>query len=251
LQPGIEDIVLLVLLFIMAFLYASVGQAGATGYLAAMGLLGVSPEIMRPSALILNILVASIGTYKYFKVRRFPGKFFLLLAITSIPFAYLGGTVNIPAQVYNIVVGTFLVLVAWRLWQFSASETVGEIRTPSFRILAVVSAALGFMSGVTGIGGGVLLAPMLIFLRWVPVSSVPGISAAYILINSIAGLAGVAFSTSLIGVLDLQLPLWAAAVVVGGYFGAEYGIRNMSARSMRVVLAALLFLAGIKMIATV
>jgi len=244
----VEGIALPVLLFLVAVLYACVGQAGATGYLAAMGVLGVSPEVMRPSALILNVLVASIGTYKYSNVGQFSSDLFFPIVIASVPFAFLGGALRISGQIYNVIVGAALVFAAWCFWRFSESRSTFEARLPSRWVLMAVSAPVGFMAGLTGIGGGVFIAPMLILLRWAPVAVIPGVSAAYILLNSIAGLVGVASTNSLIQALSPQLAIWALVVLIGGYVGAEVGIRQMSVRGTQLLLAVLLLLAGAKLI---
>jgi len=213
-----------------------------------MGVLGVSPEVMRPSALILNVIVASIGTYKYCKAGQFSSELFYPIAIASIPFAFLGGAVRVSGQIYNVIVGSSLVFAAWCLWRFAEPEATSAACLPSRWILIAVSAPLGFMAGLTGIGGGVFIAPVLVLLHWAPVAVIPGVSAAYILLNSIAGLVGVASTNSLLEVLGPQLVIWAIVVLIGGYVGAEYGVRRMSARGTQLLLAVLLILAGAKLI---
>ena len=245
---GIESILILAfLIFAGAVLYSSVGHAGASGYLAAMALFGLAPLEMKPAALSLNILVATISATKYLRVGRFSWSIFWPFALASIPFAYLGGLINLPASYYKPIVGVILVYAAYRMLKDSANQGYA-IRTPLIPVMLFSGAGLGFLSGMVGVGGGIFLSPLLIVLRWEEARKVSGIAAAFILVNSIAGLAG--FVSSKTPQLPEGLPVWAIAAVIGGYIGSEYGSKRFGSPIIKRVLSLVLFLAGIKMIAT-
>ena len=186
-----EGVVLAALIFVAAMLYASVGHAGASGYLAAMALFGVAPEVMKPTALTLNILVALIATFKFYRVGAFSWRIFLPLAAGSVPLAWLGGMLVLPGHYYKPLVGVVLVYAAWASLKRASRPPDAALRTPSSALLFACGAALGLLSGLTGVGGGIFLSPLLLFLRWAEVRVISGIAAAFILLNSIAGLLGV------------------------------------------------------------
>lgn len=243
-----EDIILTVVILLAAMLYAAVGHAGASGYLAAMALAGVSPAVMKPAALSLNILVALIATTKYYRVGAFSWPLFWPLVLTSIPFAFIGGSVTLDAEIYKPLVGIVLVYAACRAFLGADTRSSLAIRSPRKALLMAVGAALGLLSGLTGVGGGIFLSPLLLFLRWAEVRVISGTAAAFILVNSIAGLLGV---ISRVPELPTALPYWAVAAVVGGFIGAEYGSRRLASPAIQKLLALVLVIAGIKMIALV
>jgi uncharacterized protein len=235
------------LIFVAAMLYASVGHAGASGYLAAMALFGVAPAVMKPTALALNILVAVIATLKFYRVGAFSWRIFLPLAAGSIPLAWLGGTLTLPGHVYKPLVGVVLIYAAWASLRRASAPPGGLVGTPSLPVLFLCGAALGFLSGLTGVGGGIFLSPLLLFLRWAEVRTISGIAAAFILVNSIAGLLGV---MRVAPALPEALPLWALAAVTGGFIGAELGSRRLGNAGIQRALALVLVIAGAKMILT-
>lgn len=244
-QLDAESILLAALFLVAAVLYASVGHAGASGYLAAMALVGVSPEIMKPTALALNILVASIATFKFYRVGSFSWRLFIPLAITAVPLAYLGGRLSLPVHFYKPLVGCVLLYAAWRTVKTARAASSYEIRTPSATVLMLCGGALGFLSGLTGVGGGIFLSPLLLFLRWAPLKVISGVAAAFILVNSIAGILGVMSTPA---EFHPSLALWGLVVVVGGYIGAEYGSRRLGNPTIQRLLALVLLVAGAKMI---
>lgn len=241
----IETIILPVLFFLIAMLYSSVGHAGASGYLAVMALIEISPEIMRPSALILNILVGLIATYKFYKAGSFSWSIFIPLVITSIPLAFIGGRLMLPEEIYKPVVGVILLFAAWRLVLIAKNGSNYDIKTPSKPILLVFGGILGFLSGITGVGGGIFLSPLLVFFRWAPLKVISGISAAFILVNSVAGILGL---LSLQTKIQASIFIWSIAVVIGGFIGAEYGSKHLGNRTIFVLLSLVLLIGGIKMI---
>jgi len=245
---GIESILLLAaLIFAAALLYSSVGHAGASGYLAAMALFGMAPAEMKPAALTLNIMVAVIGVTKYVKAGRFSWPLFWPFAVASIPFAYLGGLILLPGQYYKPIIGVVLVYAAIRFY-IDSKKSDYVIKKPVMPVVLFSGAALGFLSGLVGVGGGIFLSPLLIMLRWEEVKKVSGVAVAFILVNSVAGLLG--FLSSNIPRLPDGIWVWAGAAIIGGYIGAEYGSKRFGNSTIKLLLALVLLIAGLKMFAT-
>lgn len=242
---GPNDLALAALILCAAALYASVGHGGASGYLAAMALFGIAPAVMKPTALALNILVSGIALAKYARRGAFAWPLFWPLALTAIPLAYLGGRIDLPAHLYKPLVGAVLVYAAWRSWLTAAGADRIELRAASRAALFGLGAALGLLSGLTGVGGGIFLSPLLLFLRWADVRTISGVAAAFILVNSCAGLAGV---MSRAPQLPAALPWWALAAVIGGWVGAEYGSKHLRRPTLQRLLAVVLLVAGAKML---
>lgn len=247
LQLNSQSIILALLLLLTALLYSSVGHAGASGYLAAMALVGVSPTVMKPTALALNILVAIIGTVKFYRVGSFSWRLFLPLAFAAVPLAYVGGRLTLPAHLYNPLVGAVLVYAAWYSFKTACHASDYDVKAVSVPVLLLAGGALGLLSGLTGVGGGIFLSPLLLFFRWAPVKVISGVAAAFILVNSIAAILGV-LSTST--QFHPGLPLWALVVIVGGFIGAEFGSRRLGNARVQQVLALVLLVAGAKMMVT-
>ena len=245
---GLESIfILAALIFVAAILYSSVGHAGASGYLAAMALFGMAPLEMKPAALTLNILVALIAVTKYLKAGRFSWPVFWPFALSSVPFAYIGGLILLPSMYFKPVIGIVLIYAAFRFVK-DAKKPDYTIKIPKIPVVVLSGASLGFLSGLVGVGGGIFLSPLLIVLQWAEVKKVTGIAAAFILVNSIAGLLG--FISTKTPQLPEGLPVWAVAAVAGGYIGAEYGSKRFGNPTLKRLLSLVLLVAGIKMIAT-
>lgn len=244
-----NDILLLAGSFlVVAILYSSVGHAGATGYLAVMALAGMSPALMKPTALTLNIIVASIATFKYYKRGAFSWALFLPLVLASFPFAYLGGRITLPPEYYKPVVGLFLLYAAWRAFATSKTDGSYDVRPVSWPILLLCGSLLGFLSGLTGVGGGVFLSPLMLLMCWAPVRVISGVAAAFILVNSISGMIGLLSKGILVAP---GLPWWAMAVFVGGLIGAEYGSGRFKPVTIQRLLAITLLIAGIKLTSSI
>jgi len=235
------------LILVAALLYSSVGHAGASGYLAVMALMAVPPSQMKVAALALNLLVAVIATFRFYHAGAFSHRLFWPLCLTSIPMAFIGGSVSLPGHYYKPIVGMLLIYAAWKSYRTAKASANVELQPVSVPVLLVVGAALGLLSGLTGVGGGIFLSPILIFYRWAGTKVVSGIAAAFILVNSVAGLAGVMTTNFTV---PSALPLWVVAALVGGAIGAEYGSRRLGNPSIQRLLALVLLVAGIKMILT-
>src|SRR3954469_25497744 len=234
-------------MLVAAFGYAAVGHGGASAYLAALALAGVAPADMRPIALVLNLLVSALGTYKFHRAGYFRWRLFWPFAGVSIPLAFVGGAITLPGHAYKILVGVVLVYAAWQLW---LSARLGdEIRTPREPPLAwamAVGAVLGLLSGLTGVGGGIFLSPLLLILGWAGTKQTSATSAPFILVNSAAGL--IAGFTMKAASLPPQIWILCIAVLIGGWLGAEYGSRRFANPAVRRILALVLALAGGKMV---
>lgn len=236
-----------VLFFISALLYSSVGHGGASGYLAMMGLVGIEPSLMKPTALCLNILVSAIAFWRFYTGRNFSWKLFLPLAVTATPMAFIGGMTHLPSHFYKPIVGAVLVFSAVYSFKFAKQLTTEQpLKTVSVWALAVVGAVLGLLSGLTGVGGGVFLSPILLFSRWASPKVVAGIASGFILLNSISGLMGV-LSTG--AKLPSQLPIWLGVALVGGFIGATYGSKRFADPILNKLLSVVLLIAGLKMLA--
>jgi uncharacterized membrane protein YfcA len=233
-------------MLVAAFAYASVGHGGASAYIAALALAGVAPAEMRPIALLLNILVSAIATYKFQRAGHFRWRLFWPFAAVSIPLAFAGGAITLSGHVYRILVGAVLVYAAWQLWRSARiGDEMREVREPPLGRAMAIGAALGFLAGLTGVGGGIFLSPVLLMLGWAGTKQTSAVAAPFILVNSIAGLAG-AFTMK-----SASLPgyIWilGVAVLIGGWVGAEYGSRRFANPLVRRILAVVLASAGAKM----
>jgi uncharacterized protein len=232
------------LLALAALAYSAVGHGGASGYLAVMALLGTAPATMRPTALILNLVVSTIGVIQFSRAGHFRWNLFWPFAVTSIPAAYLGGRLSLTDASYRAVVGGVLVLSALRfVWTLRAPDA--ESRPPRRPVALGTGALLGFLAGLTGVGGGIFLSPLLLLLGWADLRTTAATSAAFILVNSLAGLIG---QLPIGPVLPPALPLWVAAVMLGGGVGATLGSRRLPIPALRGVLALVLLVAGVKLI---
>lgn len=240
-----QTLLLAALFLVAAVLYGSVGHAGASAYLAAMALVGVAPQVMKPTALVLNILVASIVTLRFARAGYVRPLALLPFLAGSVPAAFVGGALTLPTTLYKPLVGAVLLVAAARFGWTSARA--GADFPPKAPIPAAVGsgAGIGLLAGLTGTGGGIFLTPLLLAAGWAGTRFAAGTSAAFILANSISGLAG---NLGSIGTLPSALPLWLGAVAVGGVIGSELGSRRMPAPWVRRALAAVLLVAGLKLI---
>lgn len=239
-----DALLLAALFFAAATLYASVGHAGASAYLAAMALVGVTPDLMRPTALVLNLFVATIVVVRFSRAGHLPWRSLLPLAAGSIPAAFVGGGIDLPGEIYRPLVALVLLAGAWRL--ATALPPDDDELSPRVPLVAGVAAgvSIGLLAGLTGTGGGIFLTPLLVLAAWTATRDAAGLSGAFILVNSISGLAGIAG-----GGLSLSptIPLWVAAVVGGGLVGSWLGAARFSILNLRRALAAVLVVAAAKL----
>jgi uncharacterized protein len=226
-----------------AALYASVGHGGASAYLAAMALFGVPAAIMKPAALVMNLGVAGVGTLRFASASLVPWRLLLPLCAGSVPAAYVGGLIQLPTRSHRLLLGVVLLIAAVRLAMRSRTT---ELRpAPSAPVLVAIGLVFGFVAGLTGVGGGIFLSPLLILARWEDPKRTAGASAVFILVNSAAGLAGHLAAAGTVPVAAAPLT---AVAVVGGLFGSWLGARRLVPVTLRRLLAVVLVVAGVKLL---
>lgn len=228
---------------IISFLYASVGHGGASGYLALMALFSFSPEVMKPTALLLNLFVAGISFYYYYKQGFFNRKLFLAFAIASIPMAFLGGTFEIDATVYKKILGVLLFFAVLKMLNVFGRESQ-DIKDVKIWQGLIIGGIIGFFSGLIGIGGGIILSPVILLLHWGNMKQAAAVSALFIWVNSAAGLIG-QVSTGM--TFSSQSFLMVALAIVGGFLGAYLGSKRFSYKRLKQLLAIVLIMASIKL----
>ena len=238
----------LCLLFALgAALYSSVGHGGASAYIAAMALFSVAPETMKPTALALNLLVAGFGTWRYARRGLTNWKLVLAFALTATPAAFIGGGVHLPAIYYKPLVGLLLWASAVRLLWQPKQLAERAVHQPPLWLTLPAGAVLGVLAGLTGTGGGIFLSPLIILNAWEEPRHTSGVVAAFILLNSIAGLTG---NLASIGRLPHELPFFLAAVGAGAALGTWLGVERLPRPWLLRTLGAVLLVAGSKLLFT-
>lgn len=237
------ELALTLCILLAAALYSSVGHGGGSGYLASMALFGVAPDAMKPAALALNVLVAAIATFRFQRAGAFDRRLFLPLAAASVPLAFFGGLWSLPERGYQVLVAVALAAAAVRLALPSEVGDRDPILPPVWQALAL-GAGIGLLSGLTGVGGGIYLTPIMLLAGWARPRDAAGVSAAFILVNSVAGLAG-RWQTA--PALPDQLPYWAVAALLGGVAGSTIGVRRLGSTGLKRVLAVVLVVAALKL----
>lgn len=250
-MPFDDTALLALLIFLAAALYSTVGHAGASGYIAAMAVVGVAPAVMKPTALTLNILVASLATFRLWRAGLINVRALLPLVIVSVPCAFIGGAVQLPVEAYRIAVGVVLAAAGLRLLidpheKATQKGGSGEAKIPLPAAL-VGGAGIGLLSGLTGTGGGIFLSPLLLLLGWAGARQTAGMAAPFILVNSVSGLAGNILS---LRALPEELPIYAGAALVGALIGTQLVIRWLPVRLLQGLLGAVLLVAATKLIFT-
>ncbi len=239
------EIFFLLCLFVIAFLYAAVGHGGASGYLALMALFGIAPMYMKSTALTLNLFVAGIAFYQYYKHGYFKWTLFFPFALASVPMAFLGGTISIDAHLYKKILAIFLVFAIVRmLGLLGKPKEVVQLVSPSFGLSLVIGLALGFFSGLIGIGGGIVLSPIILLLGWASMKETAAVSALFIWLNSMAALFGLSLSGT---AFYPQMYIWIGVALLGGALGAYNGAVKVNNRYLSYLLALVLFIASIKL----
>lgn len=234
------------LLFLIAFLYASVGHGGASGYLALMAIFSFSPGVMKPTALLLNLFVSSVSFLQFYRGGHFKWKIFLPLAIASVPMAFIGGLISIDGTIYKKILGLLLIIPVIR-FLFFPNIKVEEIKKSNIALSILIGAVIGFLSGLIGIGGGIILSPMLLLLKWTDQKQTAAISAAFIFVNSLSGLGGqlrkgIHFSPDMYA--------YVAIAFVAGLCGAYFGSLRFKQTILKNTLGLVLALAAYKLLFT-
>jgi hypothetical protein len=228
---------------VVAFLYASVGHAGASGYIAVMSLFGLGAEVIRPTALVLNVAVATIATLQFWRAGHFSWPLFWPFALGGAPLAYVGGVLALPIPVFKVVVGLVLLYSAARLLAQPGDDVADA--PPAATIGVATGAGLGLLAGLTGTGGGIFLTPILLGCRWARARTAAAVSAAFILLNSLAGLAGTLQAGGRVPSVAEALLV---AAVAGGTAGSYVGSRQLSPALIKRLLAVVLVIAGGKLV---
>lgn len=235
-----------ILLFLVAFLYASVGHGGASGYLALMAIFSIVPDVMKPTALLLNLFVSLTSFIQFYRGGYFKWNVFWPFALLSVPMAYFGGKVGIDADVYKKTLGLLLLVPVARFLFFSNIQ-VDEPKKVNAGVAVVIGAAIGFLSGLIGIGGGIILSPILLMLKWANMKQAAAISALFIFVNSLAGLAG-QFTKGIHFTTDMYL--YVLIAFAGGMAGAYFGSVKLKQGMLKYMLATVLLIAAVKLLVT-
>lgn len=236
-------IVFYILIFVVAALYSSVGHGGASGYLAIMAIFAVSPENMRSSALILNLFVAGISFYSFYRGGYFKFKLLLPFIVLSIPMSFLGARLQINPTTYKIILGIFLLIAIARMLYSAKSFT--QTKPVNITAALILGAFLGFFSGMIGIGGGIILSPILLLLRWATMKETAAISAVFILLNSTSGIIGLASKGALNPIPEMYIMI--AMGIAGSFIGSYVGMKKLTSLKLTYLLAAVLLFASFKL----
>ena len=232
-----------IILFVVAFLYASVGHGGASGYLALMAIYGIAPEVMKPTALLLNLFVSGSAFLQFYRGNHFLKYIFLPLAAASIPMSFVGGMLVIEDHIYKKILGALLLLPVIRLLFFKNTDTSG-LKKSNIYLSLLVGGCIGLLSGMIGIGGGIILSPVLLLLKWTDQKQTAAISALFIFVNSGAGLAG-QFTKGI--EFNNNMLLYVVVAFSGGMLGAYYGAAKFNQNVLKNVLGLVLFMAAFKL----
>ncbi|MFM2146674.1 MAG: hypothetical protein RL732_1510 [Bacteroidota bacterium] len=234
------------LLLVVAFLYASVGHGGASGYLAIMALFGMAPDIMKPTALLLNLFVSLTAFIFYYRQGYFNWKLFIPLAVASVPMAFIGGMIHLDAVLYRKVLGFLLLIPVARFLFYPNAKEIRPVQN-YWAGAIFMGAAIGFLSGLIGIGGGILLSPLLLLLSWSDQKQTAAISSLFIFVNSLSGFGG-QLSQGL--VLESQMITYVAFAFTGGLVGAWFGALHFRQEVLKYILGVVLLVASLKLLAT-
>lgn len=230
---------------VAAALYSAVGHGGASAYIALMTLIGLAPAEVRPAALVLNIVVASLGAVRYVRAGRFDWQVFWPFALAAVPAAFLAGSIELPAQIYRPLLAVALALAALRYLIWPQVDASKETHPPKRWIALIAGAALGALAGLTGIGGGVYLSPLLVYAGWSDPQRATGIAALFIVVNSVAGLAG---RLSSLAALPSYLPWLVLAVVMGAVIGTTLSLTKLDKRGVLRALGVVLGIAAVALV---
>jgi uncharacterized membrane protein YfcA len=237
------EYLILLSLFLIAFIYSSVGHGGGTGYLAVLALFGIAPVLMKPTALTLNIFVSGIAFFNYYRAGYFKWKLVFPFLITSVPGAYFGAMTKIDSSTYKIILGVFLLIAIGRMLFVPMAIKENSKNIP-FVWALLIGAVLGFFSGMIGIGGGIILSPVIVLMHWANLKESAAASALFILLNSVSGLLAVTGGGIAV---DHRILIWIFVGVVGGVFGSHIGSLILKPEKLKFMLAGVLLLASVKL----
>lgn len=246
-MDGTTIIWIAALMAIAAALYSSVGHGGASAYLAIMALFSVAPETMRPTALALNLVVATFAAARFALKGQTNWRLLAAFAVTAVPAAYIGGSVELPPEIYRPLVGVVLLLAAVRLFWQPERLAARPVHSPSPAVTLPAGAALGLLAGLTGTGGGIFLSPLIILFGWEDARKTSGIAAAFIVLNSAAGLLG---NMASVQKLPIELPSLVASVFAGALLGTWLGVSRLPRHRLLQGLAIVLVIAALKLLLT-
>jgi uncharacterized membrane protein YfcA len=237
-----SEIFFILAIGLVAMLYSSVGHGGASGYLALMAIFGIDVAIMKPSALIMNLFVSSIAFMAYYRAGHFRWRILIPFVAASIPMAFLGATLQVPPEIYKKILGLFLFIASLRILIRTSEEE--ERKKLSVPIALAAGAMIGFFSGMLGIGGGIILSPLLLLTRWAGMKETAAVSAAFIFLNSLAGLSG-----HVVAGMEVspKIVLWIVVVMAGGLIGSWTGGFRLSAKHLRYLITVVLLIASAKL----
>jgi len=239
------DLLFLILLLVVALLYSAVGHGGASGYIALMTIWGIEVATVRSTALVLNGFVSLIAFIQYYRQGHFKWSLTFPFLITSVPFAFLGAMIAIDSALYKKILGVILIISVIRLL-VSFHQKEGPLREMNLWLAMLAGATIGFLSGMIGIGGGIILSPLILLAGWAGIKNTSATSALFILINSIAGLAGVWMKDQFS--FSSQTVIWVGVAIAGALAGAYWGSRLAAVKQMRYILALVLAIASYKLI---
>ena len=238
------EILIFPAIFLAAFFYSSVGHGGASGYLALMTVFGYEPELLRSSALLLNVFVSGIAFYQYYRKGFFRWKLFFPFAAASVPMAFLGASITVNPLLYKKVLGVCLIFAVLRMVGVFG-KSGGEVKEMSLFWGLLIGALLGFVSGMIGIGGGIILSPVILLFHWAKMKETAAVSALFIFVNSIAGLSGLLYAGTLF--YD-KIYIWVIIAVLGGILGAYMGASRLTDLKLKYFLALVLIFASVKLL---
>lgn len=244
------DVLWLAILFLLvATLYSSVGHAGASGYLAAMALIGLAPEQMRPTALALNLLVGAIGLFRFWRGGFVRWRNILPFVLASAPAAFFSAQIKLPKDSYSMLLAGVLLVAAVGVFRSASRADTDDAQATGRRVPwaagLLAGGAIGTLSGLTGTGGAIFLTPLLLFAHWMPTREASGTSVAFVWINSLTALIGLLQSQQ---TLPTMLPLWLGAVAVGALIGTQLGLKWLPVRGLRHALGVVLLIAAGKLL---
>lgn len=238
-----ETYAVLFFVLLLAFLYSSVGHGGASGYLGLMVLMGVSTSVMKPAALILNVIVSSIAAIQFYNAGYFRKQLFFPFIILSVPCAFIGAKIPLSDPVYKIILGVCLLISVLRMLMMYNKNNIDK-KPLNLAAALIIGAGIGLISGMIGIGGGILLSPLVLLFRWADYKEAAAVSAPFILVNSISGLAGLWSG----GVkLPPEIIAWVTVAAVGGIAGSYWGSKKFNTVALKYLLSAVLVIAAVKL----